>query len=110
LFLFRNRLSFFPPFPDSCCFSPIWLILLPWRWTQQVPLKHWYLFTRLHSVTSETIILICTGVRTSDLMQTCTIRMDHCCYKTGHTVRNVLVVARHWTIAMCSGIQTCVIL
>jgi hypothetical protein len=42
--------------------------LLPWRWRQQVPLKFWYLSTKLHSITfQKTIILILTTMRTSNI-------------------------------------------
>jgi hypothetical protein len=33
------------------------LILLPWKWRQHVPLKHWYPSTRLHGFTSHKTII-----------------------------------------------------
>jgi hypothetical protein len=33
--------------PASCRYL-VWLILLPWRWRQQVPLKCWLTFSGLH--------------------------------------------------------------
>jgi hypothetical protein len=44
--------------------------LRPWRWGQHVPLKHWYLPTKLYNVaTQETIIWRTTTVKTSKLIK-----------------------------------------
>jgi hypothetical protein len=41
------------------------LILLHWRYRQQVPLKHWHIFTKLHGgIYQETVILVLTALRT----------------------------------------------
>lgn len=50
----------------SCSPYTLW----PWRWRQHVPLKHWYLPTKLQNVaTQETIIWGITTVKTSKLIK-----------------------------------------
>jgi hypothetical protein len=41
--------------PDSCRQTPVYSChsLKPWGWKQHVPLKYWYLPTRLHSATTQ---------------------------------------------------------
>jgi hypothetical protein len=34
-----------------------WLTLLPWRRRQQVPQKHWYLSTKLHSIITQKVVI-----------------------------------------------------
>jgi hypothetical protein len=34
------------------------VLLLPWRWWQQIPPKHWYLFTRLNGTASQKAVVL----------------------------------------------------
>lgn len=38
---------------NTYCLLPFRVHLLPWRRRQQVPLRHWYITTRPHSITSQ---------------------------------------------------------
>jgi hypothetical protein len=41
----------------------VWLTLLPWRWTQNLPSKRWWTYTRLHGITWQQILIyICLRV------------------------------------------------
>jgi hypothetical protein len=35
----------------TCC-----ILLLPWRWTRQIPPRHWYLPTRLPTTIQKTVV------------------------------------------------------
>lgn len=44
-------------FPISVEFCHVRCILVPWEWGQQVPLKRWYVHTKLHVVTSQKTVI-----------------------------------------------------
>lgn len=54
----------------SGIFCPGWLILLPWRWKEQVPSKIWSTATRQNVVTSHMIVIFkVTATSTQNLPQ-----------------------------------------
>jgi hypothetical protein len=64
LYRYRNPLGFLN---IPSLFSPPSLVLPPRRSRQQFPSQSWYIFTRLHGVTSQrTVILIVYCVRTRE--------------------------------------------
>jgi hypothetical protein len=61
--MYFGRWVLYQHFWETCC-----LHLLPWRWNQQVPPKHWYLTANLCEVMSQgTVVLIFIAVKTRGL-------------------------------------------
>jgi hypothetical protein len=50
------------------------LVGLPLMWRQQAALEHWYLYTNLHGIISQTTeMIVSAAVRTSDLAHVSTL-------------------------------------